>query len=41
MDWLIESYLEELRKIRDPKTVETKEHLLKHLTVLHQRPYGL
>ncbi len=32
MDWLIESYLEELKKIRDPKTIETKEHLLKHLT---------
>lgn len=32
MDWLIENYLEELKKIRDPKTVETKEHLLKHLT---------
>jgi len=30
MDWLIDIYLEELRKIRDPKTVETKEHLLKH-----------
>ncbi|EDP74833.1 site-specific integrase [Hydrogenivirga sp. 128-5-R1-1] len=32
MDWLIDTYLDELRKIRDPKTVETKEHLLKHLT---------
>jgi len=32
MDWLIDIYLEELRKIRDPKTVETKEHLLKHFT---------
>ena len=31
MDWLIETYLQELKKIRDPKTVETKEHLLKHL----------
>ena len=31
MEWLIETYLEELRKIRDPKTVETKGHLLKHL----------
>ena len=32
MDWLIDTYLEELRKIRDPKTIETKEYLLKHLT---------
>ena len=32
MEWLIDTYLEELRKIRDTKTVETKEHLLKHLT---------
>jgi len=32
MDWLIDTYLEELKKIRDPKTVENKEHLLKHLT---------
>ena len=32
MEWLVGTYLEELRKIRDPKTVETKEHLLKHLT---------
>ena len=32
MYWLIDTYLEELKKIRNPKTVETKEHLLKHLT---------
>jgi len=32
MDWLIDTYLSELRKIRDPKTVENKEYLLKHLT---------
>ena len=31
MEWLIDAYLEELKKIRDPKTVETKGHLLKHL----------
>ena len=31
MEFLIDTYLEELKKIRDPKTVETKEHLLKHL----------
>ena len=32
MEWLVGTYLKELRKIRDPKTIETKEHLLKHLT---------
>jgi len=32
MEWLIDTYLSELRKIRDHKTVENKEHLLKHLT---------
>jgi len=32
MDWLIDTYLSELRKIRDLKTVEKKEYLLKHLT---------
>ncbi len=32
MDWLIDTYLSELRKIRDLKTIEKKEHLLKHLT---------
>ena len=32
MEWLIDTYLKELKKIRDPKTTEKKEHLLKHLT---------
>lgn len=32
MERLIDAYLEELKKIRDPKTVKTKEYLLKHLT---------
>ncbi len=32
MEYLIDVYFEELKKIRDPKTVETKEYLLKHLT---------
>jgi len=31
MEHLIDIYLEELRKIRDPKTVEKKGYLLKHL----------
>jgi len=32
MEYLVELYLKELKGIRDHKTVETKEHLLKHLT---------
>ncbi len=31
MEWLVDLYLKEQSKIRDPKTVETKGHLLKHL----------
>ncbi len=32
MDWLIDIYFEELSKIRDKKTVDTKRYLIKHLT---------
>ncbi|MDQ7083051.1 MAG: site-specific integrase [Aquificota bacterium] len=31
MEHLIDLYLNELKKIRDPKTIETKEYALKHL----------